>query len=80
MPRDSTIVLQNFWTSERILFLIFFILGFALGAVAMDFYANFSKGFGNDYNSMLEINQRLSERNSQLYSCLVENKVEPEAC
>lgn len=76
------IISEQFWTADKILLLIVFFIGFILGAFAMDFYnTNISNKFqSNDYNSMLEINQRLSERNDQLFSCLIRNKVEPEEC
>ena len=33
-----------------------------------------------DYNKLVEINSGLDKRNDQLYSCLLQNNVNPENC
>ena len=74
--------LGHFWTSDRILLALIFAIGLVVGGIITHNYLEptvFSQK-GNDYNSLLELNARLDERNDLLRSCLTANNITVESC
>jgi hypothetical protein len=80
MAQESFI--QYFWTSERILLALTFIIGLIIGGFAtnqfIDPYLNSAKS--EDYNSMKDLVDRLNERNDQLLQCLRDNGIDQTSC
>ena len=73
---------EQFWTPDRVLPAIVFVLGLLIGGFATNQYIDpFLSGTqAQDQNSLLEMNARLDARNDQLYYCLVDNNVPQSAC
>lgn len=73
---------RHFWSSDRILVAIVFIIGLAIGAIAtnqlIDPYLN--SGKSADYNAMSDLVTRLNERNDQLFQCLQDNGIDAKSC
>jgi len=79
---ETTLEGSRFWNASRILLVVVFIIGLAVGAfVTNKFIDNTAiKSTQSDSNSLLEENRRLDERNDTLFRCLKQYGVEPETC
>ncbi|VVC00367.1 Uncharacterised protein [uncultured archaeon] len=73
---------NGFWTTERKLFALFFILGLAIGGFLVHTYIDpaFYGLQAKDTNSIIEENSRLDSRAEELYNCLLENNIPPSVC
>jgi len=80
MAQESLV--HYFWTSERILLALVFIIGLIIGGFVtnqfIDPYLNSIKS--DDYNSMKDLVDRLNQRNDQLLQCLHDNGIDQTYC
>lgn len=76
------VLTAHFWSSDRILLAVIFLIGIAIGGLLtnqyVDPYLNSSKNA--DYNVLVQQNLRLDMRNDLLFSCLQKNNINPENC
>ena len=74
--------LTHFWTPDRVLLIIIFAIGIIAGAYITNQYVDpyLNASTFSDYNSTMQLNTRLSERNDQLFSCLELNGINPDSC
>lgn len=73
---------KNFVDSQKIFFLVVLVAGMVLGGLLTSKVIEpyiFSRN-APDYNSLVELNSALDERNDLLYSCLIRNGVAPDSC
>ncbi|HLC79869.1 MAG TPA: hypothetical protein VJG83_05625 [archaeon] len=77
--RDEPMLSEHFWTSDRILLVLVFAVGLVVGIFAAS-QINLGPNSASDYNSLVQINERLDSRNDSLYSCLIRSDIDPINC